>query len=87
MIIVGSKGRCSNALSKTASLVDRGNLILITSSVPVKVKPTPLLISRFQLRRNVRGHTRYCWWIAMGNSRKGVSHMLGVADGLVDFLK
>lgn len=76
----------SNAFGKTASLVDRGNLILITSSIPGEGKTHTAVNLALSIAQE-RDHTVLL--VDCDVTRKGVSHMLGVADraGLVDVLE
>lgn len=76
----------SNAFGKTASLVERGNLILITSSIPGEGKTHTAINLALSIALE-RDHTVLL--VDCDVTRKGVSHMLGVADraGLVDVLE
>lgn len=76
----------SSAYGKTASLVDRGNLILITSSVPGEGKTNAAINLALSIAQE-RDHTVLL--VDCDVTRKGVSHMLGVANrlGLVDILE
>ena len=76
----------SNAFGKTASLVDRGNLMLVTSSVPGEGKTHTAINLALSIAQE-RDHTVLL--VDCDVTRKGVSHMLGVADraGLVDVLE
>lgn len=76
----------SNAFGKTASLVDRGNLILITSSIPGEGKTHTAVNLALSIAQE-RDHTVLL--VDCDVTRQGVSHMLGVADraGLVDVLE
>lgn len=76
----------SNAFGKTASLVDRSNLILITSSVPGEGKTHTAVNLALSIAQE-RDHTVLL--VDCDVTRKGVSQMLGLADrsGLVDVLE
>lgn len=76
----------SNAYGKTASLVDRGNLILITSSLPGEGKSYSAVNLALSIAHE-RDHT--VMLVDCDIVRQGVSRMLGVANmpGLVDVLK
>ncbi|MBT8126556.1 MAG: XrtA-associated tyrosine autokinase [Gammaproteobacteria bacterium] len=76
----------SNAFGKTASLVERGNLILITSSMPGEGKThtsVNLALSMAQERDTT------VLLVDCDVTRKGVSHVLDIADkrGLVEVLE
>ena len=76
----------SNAFGKTASLVERGNLILITSSMPGEGKThtsVNLALSMAQERDNT------VLLVDCDVTRQGVSHLLGINDkrGLVEVLE
>ncbi len=76
----------SNAFGKTASLVDRGNLILVTSSVPGEGKTYTSINLALSIAQE-RDHTVLL--VDCDVTRKGVSQMLGLADrpGLVEVLE
>lgn len=76
----------SNASGKTASLVNRGNLILITSAVPGEGKTHTAINLALSIAQE-RDHTVLL--VDCDVTRKGVSHMLGVAErsGLVEVLE
>lgn len=76
----------SNAYGKTASLVDRGNLVLVTSSIPGEGKTHTAVNLALSIAQE-RDHTVLL--VDCDVTMKGVSHMLGVADrpGLVDVLE
>lgn len=76
----------SNAFGKTASLVERGNLILVTSSMPGEGKThtsVNLALSMAQERDNT------VLLVDCDVTRQGVSHLLGIDDkrGLVEVLE
>jgi len=76
----------SNAFGKTASLVDRGNLIMVTSSVPGEGKTytsVNLALAIAQERDNT------VLLVDCDSTRQGVSRMLGLQGrpGLVDVLE
>jgi len=73
----------SNAFGKTASLVDRGNLILVTSSVPHEGKTYTAINLALSMAQE-RDHTVLlmdCDVAKQGISRKlGLGHMPGLVD-------
>lgn len=76
----------SNAYGKTASLVERGNLILVTSSVPGEGKT----FSAVNLALSVAHEKDNTVLLVDGDvAKQGVSRMLGIdkAAGLVDVLE
>jgi exopolysaccharide/PEP-CTERM locus tyrosine autokinase len=76
----------SNAFGKTASLVDRGNLILVTSSVPNEGK-THTSINLALSMAQERDHTVLL--VDCDVAKQGVSRRLGLGNvpGLVDVLE
>jgi exopolysaccharide/PEP-CTERM locus tyrosine autokinase len=76
----------SNAFGKTASLVERGNLVLITSSVPGEGKSHTAVNLALSIAQE-RDHTVLL--MDCDVTRKGVSHMLDLAEkpGLVELLE
>ncbi len=76
----------SNAFGKTASLVDRGNLMLVTSSVPGEGKTYTSINLALSFAQE-RDHTVLL--VDCDVAKKGVSRMLGVAHmpGLMDLLE
>lgn len=76
----------SNAFGKTTSLVERGNLILVTSSIPGEGK-THTAINLALSIANERDHTVLL--VDCDVTRHGTSRALGVADkpGLVEILE
>jgi protein-tyrosine kinase len=76
----------SNAFGKTASIVDRGNLILVTSSIPGEGKTHTAVNLALSIARE-RDHTVLL--VDCDVARQGTSKMFGVAGkpGLVDLLE
>jgi len=76
----------SNAFGKSASLVDRGNIILITSSIPAEGKTYTAVNLALSIAQE-RDHTVLL--VDCDVTRRGTSSLLGVADrsGLVDVLE
>lgn len=76
----------SNAFGKTASLVERGNLILITSSMPGEGKTHTSVNLALSMAKE-RDTTVLL--VDCDVTRKGVSHVLDIADkrGLVEVLE
>jgi protein-tyrosine kinase len=76
----------SNAFGASASLVERGNLILITSSLPGEGKSYTAVNLALSIA-NERDHTVLL--VDCDVVKKGISHMLGIANmpGLIDVLK
>jgi protein-tyrosine kinase len=76
----------SNAFGKSASLVDHGNLILVTSSVTGEGKTTTSLNLALSIAHE-RDHTVLL--VDCDVVKKGVSRMLGVSSrpGLIDVLE
>ena len=76
----------SNAFGKTASLVERGNLILVTSSIPGEGKTYTAVNLALSIAQE-RDHTVLL--VDCDVTRKGVSHMLelGGQAGLVELLE
>lgn len=76
----------SNAFGKSASLVDHGNLILVTSSVMGEGKTTTSVNLALSIAQE-RDHTVLL--VDCDVAKKGVSRMLGVSSmpGLVDVLE
>ena len=76
----------SNAFGKTASLVDRGNLILVTSSIPGEGKSYTAINLALSIARE-RDHTVLL--VDCDVAMQGASRVLGLADmpGLVDLLE
>ena len=76
----------SNAFGKTAALVEKGNLILVTSSVPGEGK-THTAINLALSIANERDHTVLL--VDCDVTRHGTSEMLGISDkpGLVEVLE
>ena len=76
----------SNAFGKSSSLVERGNLILVTSSIPGEGKTHTAVNLALSIAQE-RDHTVLL--VDCDVTRKGVSHMMGLADrpGLVDVLE
>ena len=75
----------SNAFGKTAQLVDKGNLILVTSSVPGEGKTYTAINLALSIAQE-RDHTVLL--IDCDVTRQGVSQVMGISDkpGLVDIL-
>ena len=76
----------ANAFGKTASLVDRGNLILVTSSVPGEGKTHTAVNLALSIAQE-RDHTVLL--VDCDVSKQGASRMLGLANrpGLVELLE
>ena len=76
----------SNAFGKTASIVDRGNLILVTSSIPGEGKTHTAVNLALSIARE-RDHTVLL--VDCDVARQGASKMLGLTGmhGLVDLLE
>jgi len=76
----------SNAFGKSAALVERGNLILVTSSIPGEGK-TYTAVNLALSIANERDHTVLL--VDCDVVKKGLSHMLGIANrpGLIDVLQ
>ena len=76
----------SNAFGKTASLVDRGNLILVTSSVPNEGKTHTAINIALSMAQE-RDHTVLL--VDCDVAKQGVSHRLGLEKmpGLVDIIE
>ena len=76
----------SNAFGKSASLIERGNLILVTSSIPGEGK-TYTAVNLALSIANERDHTVLL--VDCDVVKKGISHMLGIANrpGLIDVLQ
>lgn len=76
----------SNAFGKTASLVDRGNLILITSSIPGEGKTCTAINLALSIAQE-RDHTVLL--VDCDINKQGMSQILGIDDkeGLVDVLE
>ena len=76
----------SNAFGKTASIVDRGNLILVTSSIPGEGKTHTAVNLALSIALE-RDHTVLL--VDCDVTRQGVSQMLDLEDkpGLVDVLE
>jgi exopolysaccharide/PEP-CTERM locus tyrosine autokinase len=76
----------SNAFGKSSSLVERGNLILVTSSIPGEGK-THTAINLALSIAHERDHT--VMLVDCDVTRHGTSRMLGIADrpGLVDIIE
>jgi exopolysaccharide/PEP-CTERM locus tyrosine autokinase len=76
----------SNAFGKSASLVDHGNLILVTSSVTGEGKTTTSVNLAMSIAQE-RDHTVLL--VDCDVDKQGVSRMLGVSSmpGLIDVLK
>lgn len=76
----------SNAFGKSASLVDRGNLILVTSSVPGEGKTTTSVNLALSIAQE-RDHTVLL--VDCDVAKQGVSRMLGLSSmpGLVNVLE
>ena len=76
----------SNAFGKSAALVERGNLILVTSSIPGEGK-TYTAINLALSIANERDHTVLL--VDCDVTRRGTSEMLGISDkpGLVEVLE
>lgn len=76
----------SNAFGKTASLVDRGNLILVTSSVPGEGKTHTAVNLALSIAQE-RDHTVLL--VDCDVTKQGASRMLGLESrpGLVDVLE
>ena len=76
----------SNAFGKTASLVDRGNLIMVTSSIPGEGKTHTSINLALSITQE-RDHTVLLVDCDVG--KQGTSRMLGITDkpGLVDVLE
>ncbi len=76
----------SNAFGKTSTLVERGNLILITSSIPGEGKSHTAVNLALSIAQE-RDHTVLL--VDCDVTRKGVSSMIDLADqaGLVDVLE
>jgi exopolysaccharide/PEP-CTERM locus tyrosine autokinase len=76
----------ANAFGKTASLVDRGNLIMVTSSVPGEGKTYTAVNLALSIAQE-RDHTVLL--VDCDVTKQGASHMLGLANrpGLVDVLE
>lgn len=76
----------ANAYGKSAALVDRGNLILVTSAVPNEGKT----FSAVNLALSVAQEQDYTVLLIDGDiSKRSTSHMLGLAEapGLADVLE
>ena len=76
----------SNAFGKSSSLVEKGNLILVTSSIPGEGK-THTAINLALSIAHERDHT--VMLVDCDVTRHGTSRMLGIADrpGLVDIIE
>ena len=76
----------SNAFGKSASLVERGNLVLVTSSVPGEGKTHTAVNLALSIAQE-RDHTVLL--MDCDVTRKGISHMLNLAEkpGLVELLE
>ena len=76
----------SNAFGKTAQLVDKGNLILVTSSVPGEGKTHTALNLALSMAQET-DHTVLL--VDCDVVRHGSSHILGISDkpGLIDILE
>ena len=76
----------SNAFGKTSSLVERGNLILVTSSIPGEGKTHTAVNLALSIAQE-RDHTVLL--VDCDVTRQGVSYMMGLSDcpGLVDVLE
>lgn len=76
----------SNAFGKTAALVKRGNLILVTSSIPGEGKTHTSINLALSIAQE-RDHTVLL--VDCDVSKKGASRMLGIADkpGMVELLE
>ena len=76
----------SNAFGKTSSLVERGNLILVTSSIPGEGKTHTAVNLALSIAQE-RDHTVLL--VDCDVTRQGLSHMLGLTNypGLVDVLE
>jgi len=76
----------SNAFGKTASLVEKGNLILVTSSIPGEGKTHSSINLALSIAQE-RDHTVLL--VDCDVTRHGSSRMLGIADkpGLVELLE
>ncbi len=76
----------SNAFGKTSSLVERGNLILVTSSIPGEGKTHTAVNLALSIAQE-RDHTVLL--VDCDVTRQGVSHILGLTNypGLVDVLE
>ena len=76
----------ANAFGKSASLVKRGNLILVTSSIPNEGKSFTALNLALSMT-NEKDYT--VMLVDCDVVKKGISHMLGIANrpGLIDVLQ
>ena len=76
----------ANAFGKTASLVDRGNLIMVTSSVPGEGKTYTAVNLALSIAQE-RDHTVLL--VDCDVTRQGISRLLGIANrqGLVEVLE
>ena len=76
----------ANAFGKTASLVDRGNLIMVTSSVPGEGKTYTAVNLALSIAQE-RDHT--VMLVDCDVTRQGVSRLFGIANrlGLVEVLE